>query len=316
MSTIRERLKNNAIFEAYGQLIKEQQRDIQFYQKLLNKTMIIDRIGREGKFGEIYQGKISDNLVAIKKIPLRIIDLELFLTRKHFDKNIIYNENTVWREIYLLKICSKLLKSKKSINLPFFHFFLYTSSNHWNKELSKNLPYIYTFSELANEDLKSWSRTSHGFAEWKSCILQIFFSIFCLQYYCGFLHNDLHWGNVLVSKVKKGGYWVYNIHHKEYYIKNEGYLFMIWDFGFANLHPELVRCKEYDKSCHDFLKILNTPKWINKYFENVKVPSGIVDFCLNTRSIKFKSMNELLNLIISKWAVKTDNDFILETFHL
>jgi len=316
MSTIRERIKNSALFEAYRLLMKERETDIYFFQNLLHETSIIERIGREGKFGEVYKGKISNYLVSIKKIPLQLVDLELLLTNKHLDRGMIYNENTIWREIYLLKLCSKLLKNKKSIHLPFFHFFAYTSNNYWNKDASKNVPYIYSYSELANEDLKSWCRINRTEKEWKSCFLQIFFSIYCLQYFSGFLHNDLHWGNVLVSKVKKGGYWVYYVNNEEYYIKNEGFLFMIWDFGFADIIPEIRYCSEHSKSCQDFIKILNTPKWINKYFETVKVPISIKQFCLSTRMQEFKSMNHLLAQVVSKWCKKYDDENVIETFYL
>jgi hypothetical protein len=319
MSTTRNRIKNNAFYEAYRIFIKEHYKNENPFDRILKETIIFEKMGNESKYGEIYKGKISciknNNLISIKKIALSLIDLEIFLKNQHYNKNIIFSEKTIWREMYLLKLCTKLLKHKKTVHLPLHYFFVYSSNNDWNKDISKNSPHIYSFNELANEDLKSWSKINHTIEEWKSCFLQIFFSIYCLQYYSGFLHNDLHWGNVLVFNIPKGGYWTYKINNNEYYIQNEGYLFTIWDFGMSSLSPNLKYCRAYEKSCQDFIKILNTPKWIKKYYESIQVPKIIIDFCIHTRSIEYQSMDDLLNRVISKWSYKTiDNE--IESFHI
>ena len=44
------------------------------------------------------------------------------------------------------------------------------------------------------------------------------------------LHCDAHSGNFLYHKIKKGGYFHYNLFGIDYYIKNIGYLWIIWDF--------------------------------------------------------------------------------------
>ena len=45
---------------------------------------------------------------------------------------------------------------------------------------------------------------------------------------------DSHSGNFLFRKIKKGGYYHYNIYGKDYYVENLGYVWEIQDFGFSH----------------------------------------------------------------------------------
>lgn len=317
MSTIKERIKKNLFYDAYKVFIKDDKNNFNRYNNVLDNTVVYKKIGNESKYGEVYRGKISsgnnNTLISIKKIPLQMEDMEIFLQNQHYDRALIFNKKTIWREIFLLRVCTKLVKLKKSIHLPLHYFFVYSSLNNWNRVVSKNGPYIYCFNELALGDLKSWSIQNRSYHEWISCFLQIFFGLYCLQYYCGFLHNDLHWGNILFYEVPKGGCWVYKIHDKEFFIQNEGFLFVLWDFGMSSLVPSLKGVKEHSKSCQDFLKILNTPKWIKKNYEQVVVPKSISDFCIHTRSYEYTSMDHLLEKVIAKFVKNTGSQPI-ETY--
>ena len=317
MATTRDRIKNNAFYEAYKIYIKDDQ-TWNKYNNILDKTNIEGKMGNESKYGEVFRGHMLTKLkekhpISIKKVPLSIDDLQLFLQNQHTNRKLIFSTKTVWREIYLLKMCSKLVKIKKSIHLPLHFFYVYSGTNNWNKSLSKNGPHIYSYNELAQEDLKSWSARPRSHNEFISCFLQIFFALYVLQHYLGFLHNDLHWGNILVFPIKKGGCWCYNINGEEYYIQNEGFLFVLWDFGMGSLHSQLRECNEHIKSCQDFLKILNTPKWINKHYTNIGVPTSISDLCIHIRSMEYKSMKDMLTKNIQKFS-KNKNTFCLETF--
>jgi hypothetical protein len=319
MTTTRERIKNNAFYEAYRLFIRDD-KSWNKYNHILKNTCIDTKIGNESKNGEVFCGHVLTPLnekraISIKKMPLTVEDLELFIKQEHNDIHTIFAAKTVWREIYILKICSRLVKMKKSIHLP-LHFFYVYSSLHWNKTVSqKNAPYLYSYNELAQEDLKSWTSKPRTYHQFMSCFLQIFFALYVMQYYCGFLHNDLHWGNILVFPVKKGGCWCYKIDGVDHYVPNEGFLFVLWDFGMASLVPALKGCKEQLKSCQDFLKILNTPRWIIKHYPNIDVPSSVSDLCVHIRSMEHKSMKDLLEKVIQKFT-QTRLTYVLETFDI
>lgn len=59
-------------------------------------------------------------------------------------------------------------------------------------------------------------------------------------------HNDLHAGNVLVHKIKPGGYFLYKINNKNYYVPNLGYVFLLWDFGMISI-PGMIKGKFENK---------------------------------------------------------------------
>jgi hypothetical protein len=319
MTTTRERIKNNAFYEAYRLFIRDDQ-SWNKYNHILKNTSIDTKIGNESKNGEVFRGHVLTPLkekiaISIKKMPLTVEDLGLFLKHQHNNIHTIFASKTIWREIYVLKICSRLVKMKKSVHLP-LHFFYVYSSLHWNKTVTqKNGPYLYSYNELAQEDLKSWTSKPRSYNQFMSCFLQIFFALYVMQYYCGFLHNDLHWGNILVFQVKKGGSWCYKIEGVNHYIPNEGYLFVLWDFGMASLVPALKGCKEQLKSCQDFLKILNTPRWIIKHYPNVEVPSSVSDLCVHIRSMEHKSMKDMLDKVIQKFT-RNRLTYVLETFDI
>ena len=65
-----------------------------------------------------------------------------------------------------------------------------------------------------------------------------------MQKYFNIIHGDLHSLNILIYKVKKGGYWKYIIDNNEYIIPNLGYIILLSDFGFASI-PGKVYVKWY-----------------------------------------------------------------------
>jgi hypothetical protein len=90
---------------------------------------------------------------------------------------------------------------------------------------------LYTqINELATGDLKS-NIISRNNKNLSNSLVQILLSIMFFHKYINAHHSDAHEGNFLYHKIKPGGYLHYNIYGKDYYLENEGYLWVIWDFG-------------------------------------------------------------------------------------
>ena len=66
----------------------------------------------------------------------------------------------------------------------------------------------------------------------ENAIAQIIMAIATLHE-LGIKHNDTHHGNFLYHKIQPGGYIKYVIQGTPYYIRNLGYLWVIWDFGIS-----------------------------------------------------------------------------------
>jgi hypothetical protein len=63
-----------------------------------------------------------------------------------------------------------------------------------------------------------------------------------MQKYYKMMHNDFHYGNILIdTSIKPVGYFVYSINGKKFYIKNNGILAKIWDFEFGMIYSDAIQ---------------------------------------------------------------------------
>lgn len=163
--------------------------------------------------------------------------------------------------------------------------------------------YFIIINELAKMDLEKWLTKNHSQIEYESIILQIILAIYYLHN-IGYIHKDLHEGNILLHKTIPGGFWHYKINDQSIFIPNAGYLIVLWDFGEA----ESISSKsEYQKD--KTFNILNEYKIIYELFENInkkysndirtkikeKLPENVfIDYILNL-SYNFikKSISEI-----------------------
>jgi hypothetical protein len=77
--------------------------------------------------------------------------------------------------------------------------------------------------------------------QWKSLVFQIVYTLNILQKKYKMMHNDLHYGNILVDNtIKPGGYFVYEINNKKYYIPNHGIVLKLWDFEFVMIYSNKI----------------------------------------------------------------------------
>jgi hypothetical protein len=97
--------------------------------------------------------------------------------------------------------------------------------------------------------------------QWKNIVFQLLYTIAIIQHYYRMMHNDFHYGNILIDdSLTPGGYFVYDIAGKTYYIKNTGTIPKLWDFEFSMVYsnkiPEsypnkyIIGPYEYDKKTH------------------------------------------------------------------
>jgi hypothetical protein len=95
----------------------------------------------------------------------------------------------------------------------------------------ENKSILITFNELANGDLEMFLKNPNiKNSEILNTLGQMFMSIMFYHQETKMIHDDLHWNNFLYHKIKKGGYFYYKILGKDYYLKNIGYLWIIWDY--------------------------------------------------------------------------------------
>jgi hypothetical protein len=251
---------------------------------LINTFKLVGRIGSESVNGETFKicypikcrdGKCTcrtlSHHLALKRIP--ILDQKtLSYSRQPISYEALRYE--LWAELLFMRLCKILVEQNITPNLPIYiNYFFCNSCIYENKVLQRynGQACAVVINELANEgDLKSWSKTRRSTAQWINAYFQIFCGLYALQKYFNATHHDLHWGNVLVHKIRPGGYWRYTIDGRTYDVPNMGYLFVLWDFGFARI-PDKVEIRtnkryyrepsQNPRLVADYRRIMSAPFW-------------------------------------------------------
>ena len=215
----------------------------------------------KGGHGNIYLKKVNIE-AASYEIILKVLNMDNLVMKNKFNYKF-----KIWRELSIFQKCNKLVLQTITQNLPLLYDYI-TCNNK-----------IVFYNELAQGDLLNWLKNEHSVDEWESMIFQVWTSLYCLQKYMKLVHNDLRLPNILFHKTipHPETSWRYIIDNEEYYLPNLGYVFVITDFGSADLleyekngkKKELIKKKlELNTDLHFFHDLINRIKVLvlnNKY---------------------------------------------------
>lgn len=114
----------------------------------------------------------------------------------------------------------------------------FSMNYYWEFDNKKKI--IYSYNEYVNSgDFDSWAKKRHSKQLWFNALFQIMYGLICLKRYFNMIHSDFHTKNILVKRVKSGGYWIYTINNINYHLPNLGYIFLIHDLGFSWIPKKL-----------------------------------------------------------------------------
>lgn len=135
---------------------------------------------------------------------------------------------------------------------------------------------------------------------WKNIVFQLVYTLAVLQHYYKFMHNDFHYGNILIDNtIKPGGYFVYEINGVQYYLPNKGIIPKIWDLEFAMAYSDKVKDgypnkfiigpHQYDKKQHktiveneeEVAKEYNVPYNYNEVYDLHYVLTSLLDLYIS-----------------------------------
>ena len=95
--------------------------------------------------------------------------------------------------------------------------------------------------------------------KWVNIVFQITYTIAIMQHYYKMMHNDCHYGNILIDdSVKPEGYFVYTINNKTFYMKNNSIVAKLWDFEYSMVYSNKIpECysNKYITGSYDYDKI-------------------------------------------------------------
>jgi hypothetical protein len=156
---------------------------------------------------------------------------------------------------------------------------------------------------------EKWAESRHNTAKWFNAFFQIFAGLYAIERYFDMTHSDLHAKNILVKKVKPGGYWKYTIESYTYYVPNLGYQFLINDFGFSWIankleipwyHKRHLALTSTERKVYDIEKL----RYILEYADNRSTKevyntfNVVFDYFINEPE-NFEGVRDILELLYS-----------------
>ena len=191
---------------------------------LTDNIKLYQQIGSISKYGIIYKAKNINK--SYKSIPKFVVKIQI-------------QSGDAKKELTIFKKLSSYAIKNNIIHIPLYYFNC-SCDNIINEPAypklltdAKNKSYSIFFYERADGDLNHFINSGNYDENiWKNIYEQIYMSIF-IFHSLGYYHYDLHSGNFLYRKIKKGGCFHYKINGEDYYIENIGYIWMRWDYGFT-----------------------------------------------------------------------------------
>jgi len=136
-----------------------------------------------------------------------------------------------FNELVSTLLINQLIVQKVCPNFTLNYFYQTTDTCYKRKSKSRCL---LQYNELIPDGtFDKWTEKRHSIKMWYNAFFQIFAGLHAMHKYFDMVHTDLHAENIMVKKVKPGGYWKYKINDLDYYVPNMGYVFLIFDFGYS-----------------------------------------------------------------------------------
>lgn len=174
---------------------------------------------------------------------VKALYLKRIKDRKSIDKSILYTQPDKIKKIFyskdgfnkpsLIELISLQLTNQLVLQKICPHYIL-----NYDWDYDKNV--IRQYNEYATSDnFYNWAKQNHSDELWLNALFQIMVSVLAIKRYFNMIHTDLHLKNILIHKVKPGGYWTYTINDRKYHLPNLGYIFLLSDFGYAWIPQKL-----------------------------------------------------------------------------
>ena len=218
--------------------------DKKYVYKSINSIIKKKKISK-GTEGVIFKARFIDEKeteslepFVIKEINLKQIKHSKDITEEVLDVTPddvykLFYSNSAFDKPSLIEIIANTLTNQLVFQNVCQNFLL---NYYWDYKKNR----LSLYNEYANYgDFNSWAKQTHSNEIWFNAFFQITLGLIALKRYFNMLHTDFHMGNILVQKVKSGGFWTYKLNGFNYYVPNLGYIFLLSDFGFAWIPEKL-----------------------------------------------------------------------------
>ena len=217
----------------------------------------------------------SDSPLYNKKFILKQINLKMISQSKNISNSILnstpdalYKKFTtrsafndpVFTELIAMTLINQLVFTGICPN--------FTVNYHWDYNDCKELS---VYNEFINGgDFHSWAEKDHTEEEWSNALFQVMIGLITIKRYFNMIHADFHTGNILIQRIPKGGYWIYKLDDKIYYLKNLGFQVLLHDFGFAWIPEKLYINWYYDDYLSEITNLGKEFYDISQFIEGIQ----------------------------------------------
>ena len=209
--------------------------------EVLKNFLTLKKFLGMGSFGNVYEACAPKPCVDNQSYKFAIKLAKI--SQEGIDKPYIKNHSD-WIEYFILHdILNPLVKRGISMNLPYLiDTFTCQKCNFTQLKgpvaTEQQHPCIIFLTELAQGGtLKDWfERKDLQDDDYYNALFQMMAGIHTIQMHGQIQNNDVKSINTLIYNVKPGGYWIYNILGRDYYIPNRGYIIILNDFGVSNIY--------------------------------------------------------------------------------
>jgi hypothetical protein len=169
-----------------------------------------------------------------------------------------------------------------------------------DKDLYKD---VLIMPYLQEGSVKNHSWKDNEFPVLKSLLLQSIFSLFLAYHEIGFLHNDLHFDNILMKKTSKTSI-KYKYNDREYEIPTYGYMAIILDFD-SSMMTQKQNHQFYWSNLYNLLSRVNS--------DLTNKDGDLVNMLSNSEIIRFideqKNKNRNYENVFHIFGMITDSEF-------
>jgi hypothetical protein len=322
-----DRINYFIIMKKYLLSIKEKNNCLRLYNidettKLpiyrIGKRIILDKqIGTKSAYGIVYLSHFKSNVRygtkfdRLNKFAVKITNQ----TKNNFNEVKVLEDLT--KQVIGLKcphfpisfgslLCNSTIKSDNPDDYSIVKD-KHNKKKYFPDLVNSNKSLVIQINELAAGDLHSLIIGALKYDIY-NIMVQIFIAIMFFHDCTKSYHGDPHSGNFLYHKIKPGGYFHYNIYGKDYYLENQGYLWVIWDFGLINPFEDKNKYGKKPSKVsinYDYNYILNALNYYNyKLTSNAYyMKKGLYDNVLKYNAItdynKLNDLNkEILNYLL------------------
>lgn len=256
---------------------------------LLRVIMVRSKLGGDSEFGSNFIASVIHMFPSEDAPELVVYNLAFKqMPMSPRAREVEFTDKMAMQELNIMQKCSRLVEQGVCPNLPMvYKHWICNNCMYWNPKL-KRAPKrcLMMANELSTGgDLKSWMLKTHSQVAWKSCIVQILAGLVAFHNILGYMHDDMHHGNVLYDVVKPGGYWHYRFMTSKtrgtnIWVPNTGQLWKLWDFGLANKVSSPKSLETRQELACDAMRILGIvtePEGGEKPMPNRSISKRILD---------------------------------------